>query len=679
MKRRETLKIFGLLPLMPLSGFASFKIKNKTIEKSKAYTNNYNLVVYGATPGGIACALRAAREGLQVLLVNYNHHLGGQFVNGIGTMDTLYNGARAPIYDEFRYSIYDFYRSTYGYQSPQYKATQPGFPKTRFESHVVEKLINDILQRESEITILKGYYPLHVEINDRILESISFKRMDSDDIFVARGTIFADCSYEGDLAAISGVDYRLGRESQKEFGEKNAGVCYYKKDYWPPPENIINQENFKLARRLNLSRYTSWSDRMPQSTGEAHEAIMAYNIRTTLTNDPLNRILPDKPKNYDPEYLKDRFSEIRGAGLGVPNQKTSWNNPRLVGLPNKYVEGDWAERRRIIEKFREITLGLLYFKQNDPSVPKDEQSMWKQYGLPKNEYTDNGNLPYELYVREARRIVGRSIFTEHNAMLAEGLKRAPIQNDSISVTEWFMDSHFCTERQVEGSKMEGEVMLKNKTFPGQVSFGTIFPKNLDNLMVPVCLSSTHIGWGTIRLEPTWMSIGEAAGYAATIAIHQKISPSEINRDQFIRLLAKKRIMLSFFNDLEGREYSSWYPSVQYLGTQGFFSTYDALPNEKLTIDLANAWLTYFEKWINESSVDSIFYTKKIFTAEQITNSKLITVNDFAKRLGKAIGNPGLGSRLVDKLKIFTDSHITRGDACRLIFEITNNLVKNVDS
>lgn len=671
MKRRETIKIFGLLPLIPVDGFSSFKIKNKAMEKSNNFTISYNLVVYGATPGGIACALRAAREGLQVLLVNYNYHLGGQFVNGLGTMDTLYNGARAPIYDELRYNIYDFYRSTYGYQSPQYQATQPGFPKTRFESHVAEKLINEILQKESGITILKGYYPLKVGINNKIVESVSFKKIDGDGIFVAQGSVFADCSYEGDLAATAGVDFRLGRESQEEYGEENAGVCYYKKDYWPPAENVINQENFKLARRLNLSSYTAWSDRMPQSTGEAHDAIMAYNIRTTLTSDPLNRILPDKPKNYDPEYLKDRFSEVRSAGLGIPNQKTSWNNPRLVGLPNKYVEGDWVERKKIIEKFREVTLGLLYFKQNDSSVPDEEQNYWKQFGLPKNEYTDNGNLPYELYVREARRILGRSIFTEHNAMLADGLNRTPIVKDSISITEWFMDSHFCTESEVEGSKMEGEVMLKNKTFPGQISFGTIFPKKIDNLMVPVCLSCSHIGWGTIRLEPTWMSIGEAAGYAASIAIHQKISPSEINRDQLIRLLARKRIMISFFNDLEGREYSSWYPSVQYLGTQGFFVTYNALPNEKLTIELANVWLNYFEKWITEPAADNKSFTKKIAIAEKITDGKLITANDFANRLGKSIGDMGLVSRLLDRLNIFTESHITRGDACRLIFEVSN--------
>lgn len=670
MKRRETIKMFGIFPLVPLLGYSSLLIENSKTEIPKSPQGGYNLIIYGATPGGLACAIRAAREGLQVLLVNHNHHLGGQFVNGLGTMDTLYNGARAPIYDELRYNIYDFYRSTYGYQSPQYQATNPGYPKTRFESHVVERLINEMLEKESGITVVKGYYPVKADFKDKSIKSITFKKMSTDETFDAKGTIFVDSSYEGDLAAVARVEYKIGRESQKEYGEKNAGVCYYKEDYWPPSENELNKDDFKLVRRLNLSSYNTWSDRLPQSTGEAHKAIMAFNIRTTLTNDPENRIIPGKPKNYDPVFLKTRYGHTKSAGLEVPNKKTSWNEPRLVGLPNQYIEGDWAIRKSIIEKFQEVTIGLLYFKQNDPSLPKEEQSIWKEYGLPKNEYEDNGNLPYELYVREARRIVGRSVFTEHDAMLAEGIKRAPIHNDSISITEWFMDSHYCTESHVEGSKMEGEVMLKNKTFPGQVSLGTIFPKDLDNLIVPVCLSSSHVGWGTIRLEPTWMSIGEAAGYAASIAVEKNISPSKIDSDQLIRLLARNRIMISFFNDMEGREYSSWYPAIQYLGTQGFFGSYMALPNEKLSAVVFDEWLNLIEKWNNQRFNNPLIYTKKIFKAEQIKSSDFVKADVFANRLGEAIGNPARLTKEMNKLKIISDNFITRGDACRLIFEST---------
>jgi len=672
MKRRETIKILGILPFIPSVVLPLTDVKGKTKDKRSAIIESYNLVVYGGTPGGIACSVRAAREGLKVLLVNYNQHLGGQFANGLGTMDTLYNGARAPVYDELRYNIYGFYRSTYGYQSSQYEATKPGYPKTRFESHVVERLIDEMIEREPGITVIKGYYPYGVELKNKFIASVAFKEMNGENIFSAEGSIFADCSYEGDLAAISGANYKLGRESTDEYGEKNAGMCYYKKDYWPPTENIIDQEDFKLVRRLNLAGYTSWSDRMDESKGKAHEAIMAFNIRTTLTNDPNNRIIPDKPKNYDPEYLKNRFGDVSGTGLPVPNQKTSWNDPRLVGLPNKYVEGNWEERQKVIDKFREVTLGLLYFKQNDPSVPAEEQTMWKQYGLPKNEYADNGHIPYELYVREARRIVGRSVFTEHCAMLQEGLKRAPIQSDSISITEWFMDSHFCTETQIEGSKMEGEVMLKNKTFPGQVALGTILPEKLDNLLVPVCLSSSHVGWGTIRVEPTWMSIGEVAGYIAFIAVSRNVAPTEIDSDFLIRLLARERIMISFFNDVEGREYSQWYPAIQYLGTKGFFGTYTAFPNEKLSVELANEWLSHIKQWIHLRSI-KMKDIKKILKAEESKGNIFVNAKDFTSGLGESVGNPKMVSDLSKKLKIHNNSFITRGDACRLIFEATEGL------
>jgi hypothetical protein len=672
MKRRKTIKILGTLPFIPLAALTLTDVKGKTTDKGSAIIEIYNLVIYGGTPGGIACAVRAAREGLKVLLVNYNQHLGGQFANGLGTMDTLYNGARAPVYDELRYDIYGFYRSTYGYQSAQYEATKPGHPKTRFESHVVERLIDEMIERESGITVIKGYYPYSVELKNKFIASVSFKEMYGENIFTAGGSIFADCSYEGDLAAISGVNYKLGRESTDEYGEKNAGMCYYKKDYWPPTKNIIDQEDFKLVRRLNLASYKSWSDRMEESTGKAHEAIMAFNIRTTLTNDPDNRIIPDKPKNYDPEYLKNRFGDVSDTGLPVPNQKTSWNDPRLVGLPNKYVEGNWEERQKVINKFREVTLGLLYFKQNDSSVPAKEQSIWKQYGLPKNEYTDNGHMPHELYVREARRIVGRSVFTEHCAMLQEGLKRAPIQSDSISVTEWFMDSHFCTETQIEGSKMEGEVMLKNKTFPGQISLGTIFSEKLENLIVPVCLSSSHVGWGTIRLEPTWMSIGEVAGYIAAIAVSRNVAPTEIDSDSLIRRLARERIMISFFNDVEGREYSKWYPAIQYLGTKGFFGSYMALPNDKLTVILADEWLNHIKQWLLLRLI-KMQDIKKIVIAEETNSDIFVIAKDFALNLGEAIGNPQKVSDLIMKLEIHNNSYITRGDACRLIFEATEGV------
>lgn len=677
MHRRELLKILGLTSVssyisLPYSADAQHDelVNNVPAEQM------YHLVIYGGTPGGVALAVRAAREGLKVMLVNPTHHLGGMFANGLGTMDTLYNGARSPIYDEYRFSIHDYYRTKYGKNSPQYEASQPGYPKTRYESHVAELLIDKMVSREAGITVLKGYYPASVKKNGRTISAIEFKQIKGSEKITVQGTIFSDCSYEGDLLVLSGAKHRIGRESKEEYGETHAGIAYTQINFWPPPPSV-DKEFLKRVRTMNVVLYNTWSELiMPQSTGAADKAVQAFNIRTTLTKDPENRIIAtETPKNYNAEYLKEKWEHVNGAGLGVPNDKTSWNEPELVGEQNGYVEGTWEERERIMQKFRDTTLGLLYFKQNDPSVPEEQRTKWREWGLPKNEYADNGHLPYELYVREARRLEGLAVFTQHDGELAPGLKRAPVHEDSISITEWFMDSHACTDHTIPGSKPEGEVMLKNLTFPGQLSMNTILTKELDNFIVPVCLSSTHIGWGTIRLEPTWMSICEAAGYAVALAIQQKITPGKINREQLLHALADKRIMLSFFNDVEGREYEPWYPAVQYMGTKGFFGTYDALPEDKLSSDLADAWIKHTGKLAKNEKIDATEVAKKMMLAEE-SGKGTITADAFAKQLSAAFPSGSEQSKrpvsLLKKFGIPGTNAISRGDACWLIYETTRN-------
>jgi hypothetical protein len=671
MKRREHLKLLGAVPFLPAWDLSALPF-HEPVEHRKALSEElYDLVVYGGTPGGVACAVRAAREGLTVLLVNHNDHLGGMFVNGLGTMDTLYNGARAPIYDAFRYSIYDHYRLRYGYNSAQYQATQPGFPKTRFESHVAERLISEMVSREPNIKVLLNHYPSSSSRRYRSLESVTFVHKESDNQAVVQASVFADCSYEGDLLAVAGAPFRLGREGSAEYGEQHAGIAYMQKDFWPPPVSI-DHELLQQAGKLNLYRYDSWSGKiMPQSTGAPDAAIQAFNFRSTLTNDPDNRIVPAKPVTYDRDYLARLYAEGGDPGLGVPNMKTSWNHPELVGLQNDYIQGDWPERARITQRFREVTLGLLHFRQNDPSVPEEERRRWREYGLSGNEYPDNGNVPYEIYVREGRRVVGHGVFTEHDAQLAPGLDRAPVHTDSISITEWFMDSHACTDQRIEGSKLEGEVMLKNQTFPGQVPFRTIFSSELDNLMVPVCLSASHIGWGTIRLEPTWMSIGEAAGYAASMAARKQVAPAQIESDALVRLLAKKGVMISFFNDVEGREYAPWYPAVQYLGTKGFFATYEARPDELLGVQLMDVWIAMAAVLVQKGEYNVAEWAQKVLKAEE--GGKQADGQEFIHRLEIVAQGSGFVQgqirSIVHQMDIHAGGKITRGDACRILFAV----------
>tara|TARA_Y100000588_G_scaffold372804_1_gene445871 strand:+ start:556 stop:2595 length:2040 start_codon:yes stop_codon:yes gene_type:complete len=636
-------------------------------------SEKYDLVIYGATPGGVACAVRAAREGLSVCLVSPYENLGGMLSNGLSTMDTLYHGFRAPIYDELRQNIYDYYRNQYGEESEQYRRTQPGHPKTRYEAHIVEKLINLLIDDEKDIKVLKSYYPVEVEQSSRRIRKIKLKHRNSQNTLDLSGEVFADCSYEADLVAAAGVPYRVGREAKEEFIEAHAGIIYLRRVEWPT--NPEDKQAWNIARSLNLYRYNEWFEVIAEaSTGEAHPSVQGYNMRTVITSNPQNRIPIERPKDYDPEpWLKFGFGNPDRPGLSMPNNKFGMNEPKLVGQQNRYVEGDWEVRDRVKELHVKATLSLLYFRQNDPSVPIELRKAWLEYGLPKDEFTDNDHIPYEIYARETRRIRGRAVFTENDASLAVGLERAPIHSDSISITEWFMDSHACTPRSLEGSEMEGKVMMKNETFPGQLSYKTLFPEGLDNFIVPGALSASHVGWGTIRLEPTWMSIGEAAAYALVIAKEEGVNPDEIDTEKLLRLLAKQRVLISFFNDIEGEEGAEWYPAVQYLGTKGFFSDYNARPNYPLSTSVASVWIDLAARLMQDSTLDTTSSARKVLVAEKSPGQEIVT-GDFIRRLEEVLTEKNRSqfnvTSLLNKETIKSDEILFRGDACRLIFNLT---------
>lgn len=625
-----------------------------------------DLVVYGSTPGGIACAVRAAREGLKVQLVTHAEHVGGLLSSGLSTMDALYAGKRAPIYEELRAAIHGYYREVYGKDSPQYRASLPGNAKAKFEARVVEKLLNEMLAREGpRLKVIKGWYPVEVAQEGRMLGSVTFRKMGGSETMKLAARAFADCSYEGDLAAVAKVPYRVGREARDEFNEEHAGILFMRPVKWPP----ANVDPAYLAdyRRLNLVHYNRWYEiARPESTGAADPAVQAYNMRTVLTADPDNRVPTERPANYDRDALMKRLERDvnwspRIPGTKLPNRKTYWNLPELLGVQTDYVEGDWTTRQRITRVHAEFTLALLYFFQTDESIAPALRKKWQMWGLPKNEFQDNGHTPYEVYMRETRRIKGRAVFTENDARPAPGLKRAPVHADAIGITDWFLDSHACTPKKVEGSMWEGELLLNNITTPGQVSWQCLLPVEIDNLVVPVCLSSSHIGWGAIRLEPAWMSYGEAAAHAVVIALQGRTTPAEVNIERLQHKLAREGFMLSFFNDVEKHTEARWYDSLQYLGTQGYFGSYDARPLEPLTDKLADAWAARTRGLMGPSTASATQAAQTIWKAEQLTGSST-TAAELARRLG----DEAQTSSWLKKLSLVPDDIITRADACRLI-------------
>jgi len=547
-----------------------------------------DLCIYEATPGGIAMAVRAAREGMSVVLVNHNEHLGGILSSGLGVWDTLWEGKRSPIYDEARQAIFDHYRATYGENSPQYRDALPGksgHTNGKFEPKVAEKILTGLVAKEPRIRVIRQRVPQSVKREGALIQSVAFASLNGDATDEVHAKIFADCSYEGDLAAVAKVPYRIGRESREEFGEPHAGEIFMAPVKSPPTPAVARAA--ELHHQLKLRKFDGLQSIEPRSTGATDGNVQAFNYRTILSSDPANRLPVERPASYDPEKLKRL--EFKSIVAPLPNNKRGWNRPQLVGLQTGYVEADWAGRRKVMDAFWDATLGLLYFLQNDPSVPAKVQEDWMRYGLAKDEFTDNGHRPYEFYVREARRIRGRYVLTQHDAMLADGLDRAPVHADSIGVTEWYLDTHACTPRRIPGALEEGKMMLDVETFPGQVPYRAILPQGTDNLLVPVCLSSTHVAWGTIRLEPTWMNLCESAGHAAALAIQNNITPAALDPDLLLRKLAASHVMLSFFNDVDVASDDPRVPATQYFGTKGFFADYNARLDEPLTESVRAAW------------------------------------------------------------------------------------------
>jgi hypothetical protein len=646
---------------------------------------SYDLVVYGGTPGGMAAAVRAAREGLSVLLVSARPHLGGLLANGLSTMDTAYNGARAPIYDELRRAIHDHYRTTYGPESEQLRMSFPGHPKLKYEARVLERLITTIIAREPRIRVVKSFYPVEAQRDGARLQSVTFREMPGPNgptppnaangtrTFSVAAFAFADCSYEGDLAAVAKVPYRVGRESGQELGEPHAGRIFMRQVAWPP--RGVDPAYIADYRRLNIVHYKRWYEIVkPASTGAADDHVQAYNLRTVITNDPVNRVPVERPSGYDREALLRRLThdinwEMRKPGVGQPNRKTYLNHPEIVGAQHDYPEGDWATRQRIVDEHAFITRSLIYFMQHDRSVPEDMRAAWREWGLPRDEFSDNGHLPYEIYVREARRIEGRAMFTEHDALLAPGLRRAPVQADAIGITEWFLDSHAVTPERLPDSLFEGELLLNNITVPGQVPFRALLPEGLDNLIVPVAVSSSHVGWGAIRLEPTWISLGESAAHAVVIARRRGVPPARIDSDELVRLLAERGLMLSFFNDVEVDPREPWVPAVQYFGTQGFFGSYEADPLEPLTRPMAEAWAEAAAEWMLRRPVDVTERARRMRRAEQTPGEPLL-VDEFLqilKREFERAAVPVDAIRLRHIVPMVHDIRLSRGNACRLMF------------
>jgi hypothetical protein len=614
-----------------------------------------DLVVIGGTPAGIACAVRAAREGLNVLLVNRHDHLGGILTSGLGVWDTQYEGKRSPIYDEVRTALFDHYRKTFGAESPQFRDALPGasgHSNGKYEPHVAERILTDLVSREKRVTVLTGFIPVEVHREGARIRGVVLRQFAGTSTRLATANVFADCTYEGDFAALAQVPYRVGREARAEFDEPHAGVIFMRPSSQPPTPELARLA--ALHDQLKLRNFAGFQAIMTQGSGAADGAVQACNYRTILTTDPANRAPIAKPDRYDPYFLKSL--EIFSGVKAVPNEKFSWNRPQLIGQQTGYVEGDWATRQRVMDEHWDVAMGLLYFLQHDSSVPEKVRRGWLEYGLAKDEFVDNHYRPYEFYVREARRIIGRTIFTEHDATLAPGLLRAPVHAGSIAMTEWYMDTHSCTTDRVTGGLEEGKMMLHYETFPAQIPYGCLLPKGVDNLLVPVCLSASHVAWGTVRLEPVFMQTGESAGVAAALAVKRDTAPAQLDPDRLVRRLCEIGSNVTFFNDADVSSREPWVAAAEYFGTKGFFHDYDVHPNEALKAATGKAWVAGVAK-LRSGKLDPMALARSVAEAEH--DDHKLTAQGFAALLPRLPQPPPLKPA----------ESITRKEAIRILYSL----------
>ncbi len=549
----------------------------------------HDLVVIGGTPAGIACAVRAAREGLGVLLVHHTAHLGGMPANGLGVWDTRYERRRAPLYDEVRAGILAHYRDTYGADSAQFRAALPGaqgHTNGRFEPHVAERVFTGLVEREARITVVLSHHPVAADRDGATLRGVTFAAMAGPERFHATARVFADCSYEADLFPLAGIPYRVGRESRAEHAEPHAGGIFMAPVATAPDAGAARLAAAQAA--LRLRPFPGFQVRLAAGSGAADSHVQALNYRVMLTRDPARRRPVPRPAMRDAEFL--RTLEFGAEIDGIPNQKLGLNRPQLLGPHLAYVEGDWATRRRVMDAHWEAALALLWFKQHDPSVSAAERQRWGEYGLAGDEFADHGHRPHEIYLREGRRLRGRALLTEADTTPVAPLARPPLHADSIGFTEWYIDSHACTRRRVPGSLEEGKMMLHQETFPGQVPFAALLPDGLDNVLVPVCLSATHVAWNTVRLEPTWMHLAESAAHAAVASCRTGIAPAGLDRAALLRTLARRGVPLAYFNDLEATPGDETVAAAQYFATRGFLPDYDARLSAPLDDGTATAWL-----------------------------------------------------------------------------------------
>jgi hypothetical protein len=526
-------------------------------------TKQYDLVIYGGTAAAVTAAVQAKQMGKSVIIVSPDKHLGGLSSGGLGFTDTGNKAVIGGLAREFYHRVWRRYdqpetwrwekREQYGNKGQGTPAID-GENRTMwiFEPHVAEQVFEDLI-REHQITVVRDEWLNRqngVRKNGARIVSITTLSGKT-----YAGRMFIDATYEGDLMATAGVSYHVGREAKSVYGEQwngvQTGVLHHRHHFGAVKEKI---SPYVISGDPKSGVLPRISTAPPGEYGAGDNKVQAYNFRMCLTDHPDNRVPFPKPAGYDPKQY-ELLLRIFNAGWRetfqkfdrIPNRKTDTNNhgpfsTDNIGMNYDYPDASYERRRAIIREHEQYQKGWLYFIANDPRVPKDVQDEFRQWGLARDEFKDNGNWPHQIYVREARRMIGAYVMTEH-----ELLKKRPTP-DSVGMGSYGIDSHniqryITPEGYVQN---EGDIGVSTNG-PYQIAYGSLVPKRgqADNLLVPVCVSSSHIAFGSIRMEPVFMILGQSAATAAALAIDGQTSVQDLPYARLRERLLKDKQMLEF--------------------------------------------------------------------------------------------------------------------------------------
>ncbi len=627
-KRRQFSRFAGMLALLLVA--ASGGRSDET----------YDVVVIGGSSGGIGAALGAARMGVKVALVEDTPVLGGMLANGISNIDCYSYESLSGVFEEFRRAVQKHYapqmdadpffkpwkKAPNHMDGRSFQANEPRLGG-RWEPHVADTIWKTMAARHANLKIYyRRFVTESLKNGNRVVGVVT--QTDAGERLVLRAPVIVDATHEADIAAWAGVPYRVGREARSPL-EPHAGQVFF---------------------------FNNTGEFLPGSNGRQDRAVPSYGLRLCIKNfapgDGDGHLLKTPPPGYDPAKFKHASY---GGHPSMPNKKSEMNvNPvgnELQQINWVWPEGSRAERKRLYETYKNNALSYLYYLQHEKKLT--------HLGLPKDEFADNGNVPYLVFVREARRIEGEATMTEADVnpfITGRGLE-PQLQPTSVGIGHYPIDAKPVRPKTdvTKPDKGDGDFFLVNVAVAFQVPYGTIVPKRVDGLLVPVGLSATHVAFSAVRMDPTWNVLGQTAGIAAALCAKRGIAPRALPVDDLQRELVKQKVKLAFFWDVDVDRAD--FEAIQLLAVRGAARA-DAerrfRPDDPLTRAEAAVMLYHaFNLW---PSVSNSHFTDVPWTHPAFREIETLFDNGVLRALGVEPRWPAAGGYNAGKHAGFTQKH-----------------------